>query len=265
MDTNQEPVENVPVEEEAPAPLSGALIFSKPSSLKADTAEAFSVSVVLHVAAAIAAVWLTLNPPEKIIAKEDILIPMVVQEQAQHELPPPPPPPGQKPVTLDEIPKGFQTLSMPTVIPPDIPPPTAGPEIDEADFSGEGAEGGLARGKADPTSTKVVTAEDLVSAPSFTPYTVAPTLKNRAEVEQLLVRMYPPMLRDLNMGGVVMMWILVDERGQVRTSRVKDSSGLPPLDSAAIKVVSRMVFTPAQNRDVRVPVWVALPVNFRVQ
>lgn len=260
MDTNK------PLVDDVPAPLSGALIFSKPASLKGDTAEAFSVSVVLHVLVAMGAIWVTLNPVEKIIAKEDILIPMIVQEQAQHELPPPPPPPdGQKPISLDEIPKGFQTLSMPTIIPPDIPPPTAGPEINEADFSGEGREGGLAKGRADPSSTRVVTAEDLVSAPSFTPYTVAPALRNRSEIEQLLVRMYPPMLRDLNMGGVVMMWILVDERGQVRTTQVKESSGLPPLDSAAVKVSKRMVFTPAQNRDVKVPVWVALPVNFRVQ
>lgn len=254
-----------PLEVDTPT-FGGELIFTKPKRVGGETAEAFSVSVVLHVLAAIGAVYLTINPPKKIIPEEKMLIPIVVQEEAQKDLPPPPPPPpGQKPIDLAEIPKGFQTLTMPTVIPPDIPPPTAGPEINEADFSGEGREGGLARGQADPNSTKTVTAEDLAVAPVFTPYTVSPVLRNREEIASLLVKMYPPMLRDMNMGGTVLVWVFVDANGVVRNSRVKDSSGLAALDSAAIKVTHRMKFTPAQNRDMKVPVWVALPINFTVQ
>lgn len=242
------------------------LLFSQPRSVAKDSAEAFSVSVVLHVLAAVGAVYMTINPPKKIIAEEHIIIPVVQQEEAQHDVaPPPPPPPGQKPISLDEIPKGFQVLTMPTVIPPDIPPPTAGPETNESDFSGEGAEGGLSKGRADPSTTKVVTAEDLAAAVQFTPYTVAPVLRNRSEIADLLVRLYPPMLRDAELGGVVMVWVFVDASGVVKRSVVKETSGLAPLDSAAMKVTSRMRFSPAQNRDIKVPVWVALPINFTVQ
>lgn len=268
MASNESPevaevTEHVPAAYEPPPAFGGELVFSKPRSSKKESAEAFSVSVVLHTALAIAAVYLTLIPPKKDIAKEDILIPMVVQDEAQKDLPKEPDKP--KPVDMAEIPKGFQTLAMPTVIPPDIPPPTAGPEINEADFSGEGREGGLAKGKNDPNATRTVTAEDLAAAPVFTPYTVEPILKNRSEVADLLVRMYPPMLRDMNMGGTVLVWVFVDATGTVRNTRVKTSSGLTALDSAAIKVTSRMQFQPAQNRDVKVPVWVALPIKFTVQ
>jgi protein TonB len=247
--------------------VAGNLIFSRPQRQTGLNAEAFSASVVFHGLLAVAAIWVTLHPPQKNVAAEDVMIPMIVQEQAEHELPPPPPPPppGQKPISLEEIPKGFQTLTMPTMVPVDIPPPTAGPEIDEADFSGEGKEGGLARGQADPSSTKVVTLEDISATPAFTPYTVAPVLRNREDVGKVLARLYPPMLRDAGIGGTVMMWILVDDNGTVRRTVVKATSDMPALDSVAMKVSSQMRFSPAQNRDVKVPVWVALPITFTAQ
>src|SRR5690606_727683 len=43
-----------------------------------------------------------------------------------------------------------------------------------------------------PTATP----EDLSARPVPTPYTVAPELRNRAEVQRALVRFYPPLLRD---------------------------------------------------------------------
>lgn len=243
------------------------LIFTQPTRDRSANIESFSVSVVLHILAATAAVYLTINPPKKVVPKENILIPVVMeQDEKLKELPPPPPPPeGQKPLTMEDIPKGFQTLTVPTVIPPDIPPPTAGPATDEADFSGEGREGGLARGKADPNSTRTVTAEDLISAPTFTPYTVKPMLLNAEEVRAVLVKLYPPMLRDAGLGGTVLVWVFVDDHGVVRRSVVKNTSGLEALDSASLKVTSRMRFSPAQNRDVKVPVWVQIPIAFSVQ
>jgi protein TonB len=124
-------------------------------------------------------------------------------------------------------------------------------------------EGGRGRGQADPTDN-IVTTEDISAAPAFTPYTVAPELRNRADVARLLERLYPPLMRDAGLGGTVMMWIFIDGSGTVRKVQVKESSGLLPLDSAAVKVSSAMRFSPAQNRDVKVPVWVALPIQFSV-
>lgn len=242
------------------------LCFSRPRHDKGTTAEAFGVSVFLHIAVVIGAIYLTIAPPTRVDTEnQNILIPILEEEKVQPDLPPPPPPPPNSrelPQTVD-APRGFQTLTVPTYITPEIPPATVGPEIDEADFSGEGVEGGRGRGRIDPDA-KVVTTEDISAAPSFTPYTVAPTLRNREEIARLLEQTYPPLLRDAGIEGRVIMWIFIDAAGGVRKTIVKESSGLEPLDSAAAKVTNRMRFSPAQNRDVKVPVWVALPINFEV-
>jgi TonB family protein len=244
------------------------LCFSKPAHDNATTAEAFGVSVIFHSLLVLAAVWLTIAPPVREIAEDQhLLIPVLEEDKSLTELPPPPPPPPaskELQQTMTEAPRGFQTLTVPTYISPEIPPPTAGPEIDEADFTGEGVEGGRGRG-VDPDPNRVVTTEDVSAAPAFTPYTVAPTLRNREEIAALLQKSYPVLLRDAGVGGTVIMWIYVDDTGQVRNTRVKQSSQIEPLDSAASKVSRQMRFRPAQNRDTRVPVWVSIPIHFDVE
>ena len=105
--------------------------------------------------------------------------------------------------------------------------------------------------------------EELPRAPVPTPFTVAPELKNRAEVQRALERYYPPLLRDAGIGGTVLVWFFIDETGKVRNSLIKESSGHKALDEAALKVAEIMQFTPALNRDEEVPVWIALPIEFR--
>ncbi|MBI4409661.1 MAG: TonB family protein [Gemmatimonadetes bacterium] len=108
-----------------------------------------------------------------------------------------------------------------------------------------------------------VPGEDLSAAPVFTPYTVAPELLNRKETQAALQRSYPPVLRDAGIGGQVVVWFFIDETGRVKNARVHTSSGFEALDRAALGVAEIMRFSPAQNRDRRVPVWVALPVTFK--
>lgn len=106
------------------------------------------------------------------------------------------------------------------------------------------------------------TTEDISRAPTFTPMTVRPGLKNTAEVQRALTRNYPPLLRDAGIGGRTLMWFFIDENGKVIRTQINESSGYPQLDEAADKVASIMEFTPAMNRDKRVPVWVAIPITF---
>lgn len=103
---------------------------------------------------------------------------------------------------------------------------------------------------------------DLAAAPVFTPYSVAPELRNRADIARLLVRKYPPILRDARISGTVLVWFFIDETGHVQKSLVHTSSGYEQFDQAAIEVANEMVFSPALNRDQTVPVWVALPIIF---
>jgi TonB family protein len=61
------------------------------------------------------------------------------------------------------------------------------------------------------------------------------------------------------------MWFFIDENGRVQNTRINQSSGYDAFDQAAQNVASIMEFSPAYNRDQRVPVWVALPITFAIQ
>ena len=112
-----------------------------------------------------------------------------------------------------------------------------------------------------PTETSV----DIASAPTFTPMTVRPEIRNRSAVIQAMERGYPPILRDAGIGGQVLVWFFINEQGRVIDNRIANSSGNAQLDEAALRVASVYEFTPALNRDQVVPVWVQIPITFQVR
>jgi periplasmic protein TonB len=106
---------------------------------------------------------------------------------------------------------------------------------------------------------------DLSAAPTFTPFTVAPSIQNRSEVVRAMEREYPPLLRDAGIGGTVRVYFFIDETGKVGDFRVDQSSGHQALDDAALAVADVYRFTAALNRDKTVPVWVSFPITFQVR
>ncbi len=100
--------------------------------------------------------------------------------------------------------------------------------------------------------------------PSFIPYDVAPRLKNSVEIQRLLQRNYPPQLREAKIEGTVVLWIYIDDRGNVVKSHVQRSSGYMAMDRVALECAKEMEFTPAKNRDKRTAVWVAQAISFEV-
>jgi protein TonB len=108
-------------------------------------------------------------------------------------------------------------------------------------------------------------ATDLSAAPTFTPFTVAPTILNRNEVIRAMEREYPPLLRDAGIGGTVMVYFFIDENGAVQDNRVHETSGHQALDDAALAVAAQYRFSAALNRDKKVPVWVQFPITFQVR
>lgn len=109
------------------------------------------------------------------------------------------------------------------------------------------------------------TGSDISAAPTFTPFTVAPEIQNRTEVIRAMEREYPPLLRDAGIGGTVRVYFFIDENGQVQDTRIDQSSGHQALDQAALNVAGVYRFSPALNRDQRVPVWVSFPITFQVR
>jgi protein TonB len=115
-----------------------------------------------------------------------------------------------------------------------------------------------------PPPTEAATT-DIAAAPTFTPFTVRPGIRNRDELARAMEREYPPLLRDAGIGGTVIIHFFIDEEGVVRNSVLAESSGHRALDEAALKIAPIIEFTPALNRDKRVPVWIQLPITFQTR
>lgn len=107
--------------------------------------------------------------------------------------------------------------------------------------------------------------DDPSERPTFIAYEVPPILRNAGEIRRLLRELYPPALEEAGVGGRVVLWVYVDDRGRVLTTRVRRGSGYRDLDAAAGEVASRMEFRPAMNRDRRTAVWVQQAIEFVVE
>ncbi|MEO5510499.1 MAG: energy transducer TonB [Longimicrobiales bacterium] len=245
----------------APPPMFGTLLASKPKKAGGGLTSTIA-SLVLHAVMIVGLIWATAKAAS-VPPKEDA--PTLIQLAPQEAPPPPPPPPPPldqpPPVNAAEpVAKGFQTLAVPDIVPPDIPPPQVGVTIREEDFAARGVEGGKANGKEGGRVTN-----DLAAAPVFTPMTVQPKLLNGPEVERQIAKVYPPLLRDAGIGGRTKVWFFIDETGKAVKWQVNTPSGYDALDAAALKVAPILRFTPAQNQDKKVPVWVAIDIVFKVQ
>jgi protein TonB len=236
----------------------GVLLASRPPKQAGRTGSSL-VALGLHAILGSAVVYATIQAVEEVHEEE-----VIVELTARTFLPPPPPPPPPPSVEVPDVerPQGFQTFKMPTAIPIEIPPPAASWDIRAKDVTGEGVAGGRDFGRlVNPTDTVAKPDRD---TPSFTPHTVRPEISNRSEVQRALVSEYPAMLRDAQIGGTVVVWLFIDTEGRVENSKVQTTSGYPMLDAAALKVANTMRFTPAFNRDQKVPVWVSIPITFTV-
>ena len=113
-----------------------------------------------------------------------------------------------------------------------------------------------------PPPEEKTTSQELYEAPTYTPYSVAPDLRNRKEAAAAVMREWPPALKNSGIEGVVTVWIFINEEGRVTNAEVSESSGLKQMDEAALRAARAFRFSPALNRDDAVPVWVELPISF---
>ncbi|MBX6365942.1 MAG: energy transducer TonB [Gemmatimonadetes bacterium] len=132
------------------------------------------------------------------------------------------------------------------------------------DEGAAGAGAGTGAGGAAGAGHRPTVEELELAPPTFTPFTRAPELINRAEITEYLRERYPPGLQQMGIGGQAVLWILLDEQGHVRKALLLRSSGRESLDDAALEATDHMQFSPAVNVGQNVPVWVQLPVVFRV-
>ena len=114
-----------------------------------------------------------------------------------------------------------------------------------------------------PPPPIVADIDDLADRPQFVVSTVKPKMLNPEEVDRVLQKEYPALLKDAGIGGTTSVHLFVDVEGVVRNQLVKETSGNTGLDNAALKVVTVARFSPAMNRDKPVALWIALDITFK--
>src|SRR5688572_31757576 len=121
------------------------LIETKPKKPK--TFKTMTLSVIIHAVLISGAVWGTLQAKEAIEKPKAEKVEFVDMKKDE---PPPPedkPPPPPDIVAAPPPPKGFQVLTAPIKIPDVLPEIDLSKKMtDEADFSGKGVAGGIAKG-----------------------------------------------------------------------------------------------------------------------
>jgi TonB family protein len=92
-----------------------------------------------------------------------------------------------------------------------------------------------------------------------------PAIVNAREFEREITRQYPPLLRDAGISGRVVVALVVDTFGTVMpdSSRVVESDH-PQFSAAALRVISKLRFSPARLRGRAVRVPLEVPLTFGV-
>ncbi len=200
------------------------------------------VSLVLHTIVITAAVIATLTAgPADNSVKVDTTMVYLQQEQQQKQ-------PEPQPV-LDVQLKGFQTVVAPTDIPTNIPPINLQEHFDPKDYSGSGVEGGVGNGIV-PSSDQVLSVEMVQEKPE--------RLAGPPPV-------YPPLLQQAGIQGVVKVEAIIDTSGRVEPNSVRVvESPNPGFDQAAKVAVLKSLYRPARVYGRAVRVLIQQPINFQI-
>lgn len=75
---------------------------------------------------------------------------------------------------------------------------------------------------------------------------------------------YPPIARRLRLQGTVVLRVYVESDGRAADLAVRESSGAPVLDEAALGAVRNWRFVPARRGSMAIALWVDVPVRFRL-
>jgi protein TonB len=215
-------------------------------------------SVLAHVALIALAVWITAQAGTAVAkekVQEDVNFVEVKKEPPPPEPEKPPPPPPDV-VVKPPPPKGFQTLQAPINIPDKIPEVDLSKAVtNEADFSGKGVEGGVAKGVA---GGKGPVDQD---QPYFEFQVEKPVLAKEDNPRPS----YPSMLESARVEGQVLVQFVVDTAGHAEMSSFKVLKSSNDLFTSAVKkVLPRMTFYPAEVGGHKVRQLVQMPFGFTV-
>ena len=92
-----------------------------------------------------------------------------------------------------------------------------------------------------------------------------PVMVSEPKIRTWVEPRYPRSAQRRNQQGVVLLNVIVDERGNPSKVSVLESSGYPLLDKAAIDAVNRWSFKPEQRNEAFVKSRVHIPVAFEIR
>ncbi len=108
------------------------------------------------------------------------------------------------------------------------------------------------------TEIKVEVQTDIPAYGSYVPHNVKPQLIKAVKPE------YPESARLLGIEGTAYLQILLDTDGSAMRVVVAKGSGNAALDTAAVAAGYELKFTPAQQSEKKVRVWVGVPIEFNI-
>jgi protein TonB len=225
------------------------LIETKPKKPK--TFKTMALSVFIHVVLISGAVWGTLQAKEAIEKPKAEKVEFVDMKKDE---PPPPedkPPPPPEIVAAPPPPKGFQVLTAPIKIPDVLPEIDLSKKMtDEADFSGKGVAGGIAKGVGSAPVTDQTYFEFQVE-------------KQVSQIPGSMNLRYPDMLRSANVEGEVLVQFVVDTTGRVERGSIKILKSSHELFTNAVNsALPGARYYPAEIGGRKVKQLVQQPFNF---
>lgn len=224
------------------------LIETKPKKPK--TAKGMVISVIVHAILIGGAVIGTLQAKEAFEKPKEEKVDFIDMKKDE------PPPPDKQEAPPPEViaapppPKGFQVLTAPIKIPDVLPEIDLSKKVtDEADFSGKGVVGGIAKGVG--------------NGPADQTYFEFQVEKQVSSVPGTVNLRYPDMLRSANVEGEVLVQFVVDTTGRADLSQFKVLKTSHELFTNSVKnALSQMRFYPAEIGGRKVKQLVQQPFNF---
>lgn len=218
------------------------------------------VSVVLHSVLIAGAAWATANAA---IEHDTPQVEKITYMEVRKDEPPPPPKqrveaPPKDVVLTPPPPKGFQVLTAPVDIPKVIPDVDLSKKVtDEADFSGKGVAGGVAKG--------VVGGTGPVGSDNNTTYYEFQVEKTAVQDPNSPKPQYPEILRSAGVEGEVEAQFVVDTNGRADVGSFKILRSTNDLFASAVRsVLPHLRFLPAEVGGRKVRQLVQLPFSFSI-
>ncbi len=200
------------------------------------------VSLVIHTAVIGGAIFATLSARQTAASTRiDTALVFIQPQETQRETPPPP----ELQVPL----KGFQTVTVPTIIPTAIPPVSLQEHFDPKDFSGVGVEGGTSTGVT-PSANQVYSTGEVDQLPALVS---APPLD----------RDYPAILRQADITGRVVLEAVIDTTGRAEPASIQVVQTVNAgFSDPAKRWMAKALFRPARRNGQAVRVLVTQALDY---